>query len=134
MAIHDKIKSKTLSILGASPLGNVGSQIGSFVKANPLLTGGSLAVTTLAGIGAVAFAKRKKKKSTKKKKKRNNSSRPSHRGVHKHRKKRALDVIHRGKKKRSISLKAIRGAIASPRTPPHLKKGLRKLLKKRASK
>lgn len=42
------------------------------------------------------------------------------------------DIVHKPGK-RGISLKAIRASIASPNTPPQLKKGLRKLLKKRVA-
>lgn len=51
--------------------------------------------------------------------------------THKSRIPKGLDIIHKPKK-RGISLKAIRGALRSPRTPPQLKKGLRRLLKQKS--
>lgn len=53
---------------------------------------------------------------------------PIHR-AHKIKIRKGLDVVARRRK--GISLKAIRGALKSKRTPPHLKKSLRKILRRR---
>lgn len=112
-----------------------------FVRKNPVTSGVSVAGGVLAGATIVQIVRKRKKAKVKKKtakrkpRKRAVARRKTvsraHRGVHKHRVKKGLDVIHKGKKK-GISLKTIRAAIASPKTPPHLKKGLRKLLRKRS--
>lgn len=63
---------------------------------------------------------------------RRRAPKPRRGGAHKARIVRGLDIAHK-KKKKGISLKTIRAAIASPRTPPQLKKGLRRLLRQKSA-
>lgn len=127
--------------LESSIIQGVGSA-SEFIRKNPVTSGVSVAGGVLAGATVIQIIRKKRKSSRKAKKKTSRArakkrkskrkvSRGKHKRVHKHRVKKGLDVIHRGKKK-GISLKTIRAAIASPKTPPHLKKGLRKLLRKRS--
>lgn len=63
---------------------------------------------------------------------RRKAPKPRRGGAHKARIVPGLDIAHKRKKK-GISLKTIRASIASPRTPPQLKKGLRRLLRQRSA-
>ncbi len=120
-----------------------GLQISQFIRESPLVSGAVIGGTVLGG-GLLVTQKIRRAKKTKRTRKRGiRKARPRARArkrtfrprkhrvraTHKHRRK-GLDIVHRGKK-RGISLKAIRASIASPRTPAQLKRGLRKLLKKR---
>ena len=112
-----------------------------FVRKNPVTSGVSVAGGVLAGLTAIQIIRKRRKPSVKRKAARKKPSRKpaarrkrvsrAHARVHKHRVHEGLDIIHKGRKK-GISLKTIRAAITSPKTPPHLKKGLRKLLRKRS--
>lgn len=119
-------------------------QASQFIRESPIISGAAIAGTVLGGglIVAQRITKRRKRVGRKRRKitrgvhihRVRHVHRPKRhrvRRVHKHRVKHGLDIIHRGKK-RGISLKAIRASIASPKTPEPLKRGLRKLLRKRA--
>lgn len=121
-----------------------GEPIMEFIRQSPVITG--LIGGTVLGGGLIVAQRisRRRKPKAKRALARRRRARPrarlrgrrfqprkhTVRRVHKHRRK-GLDIIHRGKK-RGISLKAIRASIASPKTPPQLKTGLRKLLRKKA--
>ena len=119
------------------------SKVTQFVKENPLAAGlglgGAAAATTLGTIAVSSLVRGRKKRKkvrhgkakTFKRRRGRGRGRRRYKGAHKARVRRGYDVVHKGKR-RGISLKAIRGALRSPKTPPHLKKGLRKLLRRRA--
>jgi len=127
-----------------------GAELTQFIRGSPLVTGA--AVGTIIGGGLVVaqqIQKRKRKVAPKRKRKvsRARRARPRARPrrgrtgffrkkrhprkTHKHRVLSGLDRVHR-KGKKGISLKAIRASIASPKTPEPLKRGLRKLLRKKS--
>jgi len=116
-----------------------GTQLSQFIRESPIVSGAVIGGTVLGG-GLIAAqqirkrsrrrVKRRVRRAVRRTRARLQPRRHKVRRVHKHRRK-GLDIIHRGKK-RGISLKAIRASIASPRTPAPLKRGLRKLLKRRA--
>lgn len=137
-------KAKDLLGGGIVSIGNLGSPITEFIRQNPIVTGGIIAAG-LGGTAAVVAGVRKRRKTkararaprrrmkrrTTRRRRRVNLQPRKHktRRTHVHRRK-GLDIVHKGKK-RGISLKAIRASIASPRTPAPLKRGLRKLLRRR---
>jgi len=144
--LHQELIKKTKSQLVA--LGSKISDLTEFARESPIVSGAAIGGTVLGG--GLLIAQQIKRRSTKRistrarRKSRSRSRVHIHRHkhvhrprrhkvrrVHKHRVKRGLDIIHRGKK-RGISLKAIRASIASPKTPEPLKRGLRKLLRKRS--
>jgi len=123
-----------------------GAELTQFIRGSPLVTGA--AVGTIIGGGLVVaqqIKKRKRKVAPKRKRKvsRARRARPRRgrvgfftkrrhpRKTHKHRVRSGLDRVHR-KGRKGISLKAIRASIASPNTPEPLKRGLRKLLRKKS--
>lgn len=137
MPIHQILAKK-----GKTQLAAAGTQLSQFIRESPIVSGAVIGGTVLGGGLLVAQQIRKRRakprrrarpsrrKPRTRRRARLQPRRHKVRRVHKHRRK-GLDIIHRGKK-RGISLKAIRASIASPRTPAPLKKGLRKLLKRRA--
>jgi len=140
--ILKKAGSKAV-ILGGSAIMKT-RELTQFIRESPILSGAAIGGTVIGGGLIVAQQIRKRKRKVAPKRKRISRrkahihrhvhvkrSRKHPRRVHKHRVKSGLDIIHK-RKKRGISLKAIRASIASPRTPPQLKQGLRKLLRKRS--
>lgn len=136
MPFHEKFFAKgKMQLVALRPAALQASQ---FIRESPIVSGAVIGGTVLGGGLLVAQQIRKRKakrravRRIKRAKVRVGRFKPRKhtvRRVHKHRRV-GLDIIHRGKK-RGISLKAIRAAIASPKTPPQLKRGLRKLLKKK---
>ena len=148
MPIHQQLRFKA-SKIKQQLVALVPSQITEFARESPLVSGAALGGTAIVAGGLIAAQqiRKRRKKTTRRrvrvrrgrvhlhrhihKPRRRRVVHRKTRRVHKHRVRKGLDIIHRGKK-RGISLKAIRASIASPRTPEPLKRGLRKLLRKRA--
>lgn len=150
MVFNDDFLKKAVKITSDIPrlAGVKGAELTQFIRGSPLVTGA--AVGTIIGGGLVVaqqIKKRKRKVAPKRKRKvmrarRVSARRPRGRTgffrkkrhprkTHKHRVLSGLDRVHR-KGKKGISLKAIRASIASPKTPEPLKRGLRKLLRKKS--
>lgn len=126
----------------------VPKQLTEFVRQSPLISGAVIGGTGLLAGGGILVAQQIKRRKLRKRQVRGvRRARPRQarrrrgrtgfftkkrhpRRTHKHRVTSGLDRVHR-KGKKGISLKAIRASIASPKTPLPLKRGLRKLLRKR---